>query len=63
VVDEELASLIARGVSTVELRAHLRGRGHRGLVDAARECIAEGVTSPAEVLRVIPLRALSAMIG
>ena len=63
VVDGELASMIARGASTVDLRAHLRSRGHRGLVDAARACIAEGVTSPAEVLRVIPLRALSAMMG
>jgi len=64
VVDEELATRIASGQSSVAIRSWLRTeRGHRGLVDAAKDCIAEGVTSPAEVLRVMPIRALASMLG
>lgn len=63
VVDDELASQIAAEVPAVHLRRFLQERGHRGLVDAARDAIEAGDTSAAEILRVIPARALSAMVA
>ena len=63
VVDEQLASAIADERPSGELRDLLRERGHRGLVDAAKERIIDGTTSAAEVLRVLPLRSLASMLG
>jgi type II secretory ATPase GspE/PulE/Tfp pilus assembly ATPase PilB-like protein len=63
VVDEDLAAQIAAGVPSVQLRQWLRERGHTGLVDAARSAIESGTTSPAEVLRVMPVRALATMLS
>ncbi len=63
VVDEALAAKIAAEVPAVQLRRWLRSQGHRGLVDAARDAIRAGITSPEEILRVIPVRALSSMLA
>lgn len=63
VVDEALSSAVAAGTASVELRARLRAQGHHSLVDSARACIEAGTTSPAEVLRVMPVRALSSMLS
>ena len=62
VVDDQMASQIAVEIPAVRLRQWLYERGHRGLVDAAREALEAGETSPAEILRVIPARALAGMV-
>jgi len=63
VMDENLAAAIAGGTPTGQLRESLRLRGHRGLVDAAKERIVDGTTSAEEVLRVLPLRSLANLLG
>lgn len=62
VMDEVLAAAIADGKTSGELREMLRVRGHRGLVEAARERIVDGTTSAEEMLRVLPMRALASLL-
>jgi general secretion pathway protein E len=52
-VDEELRSLVARGGDLAELRAAARRKGMRTLKEEGDRLVAQGVTTPLEVERVI----------
>jgi type II secretory ATPase GspE/PulE/Tfp pilus assembly ATPase PilB-like protein/DNA-binding NarL/FixJ family response regulator len=55
--NETLRQLIASGATTLEIAAVARQQGMTSLIDDARGKIATGVTSPAEILRVLGAQA------
>ncbi len=52
-VSSGLASLVRRGAAPDELRRAARDAGSRSLLDAARDLVRQGVTTPAETARVL----------
>ncbi|GEN06338.1 general secretion pathway protein E/type IV pilus assembly protein PilB [Myxococcus fulvus] len=56
VVDPDLQDLIARGEPTVHLRRHARAHGLRTLVEDALDKVDAGITTVAELVRVVPYR-------
>ncbi|MFY1830413.1 GspE/PulE family protein [Myxococcus fulvus] len=56
VVDPDLQDLIARGEPTVHLRRHARAHGLRTLVEDALAKVDAGITTVAELVRVVPYR-------
>jgi type II secretory ATPase GspE/PulE/Tfp pilus assembly ATPase PilB-like protein len=57
-IGEELREALAKGAPGNVLRDIARKEGQQSLAAEARRLVREGLTSPAEVLRVIPLRQL-----
>ena len=53
-----LASLVRRGAEPGELRRAAREAGSRSLLDAARDLVRQGVTTPAETARVLDAEGL-----
>jgi type II secretory ATPase GspE/PulE/Tfp pilus assembly ATPase PilB-like protein len=58
-----LASLVRRGAEPAELRRAARDNGFRSLLDAARDLVRRGVTTPAETARVIDVEGLQDLEG
>lgn len=56
VVDPELQGLIAKGEPTVRLRRHARARGLKTLVEDGLAKVDAGITTVAELVRVVPYR-------
>jgi general secretion pathway protein E len=54
--DPGLQDLIVAGAHNVKLRAHARAHGFRTLVDDGLAKVAAGVTTLAELTRVVPYR-------
>ncbi|XXF76696.1 GspE/PulE family protein [Myxococcaceae bacterium GXIMD 01537] len=60
-VDAELQTLIASGAHNARLRASARERGFRTLVEDALDKVSQGLTTLAELVRVVPYRHLLAV--
>jgi len=51
--DDDLRHLVTSGASVLEIDRHIAGHGHRRLIDDAWEKVRAGLTTSAEVLRVL----------
>ncbi len=58
-----LTSLVRRGAEPGELRRAARDNGSRSLLDAARDLVRQGVTTPAETARVLDAEGLREIEG
>ena len=60
-MNPSLASLVRRGAEPAELRRTARDNGFRSLLDAARDLVRRGVTTPAETARVLDIAGLEGL--
>ena len=58
-----LASLVRQGAEPGELRRAARDNGFRSLLDSARDLVRRGVTTPAEIARVLDVEGLQGLEG
>jgi general secretion pathway protein E len=60
VVDRQMQSLIAQGVTSSELRAEAHARGHTELLEDALDKVGRGLTTLDEIERIVPYRQILA---